>query len=134
MSENFKYSIGIPEMDLQHQKLLELTNRTKELSKSFDEFEMNSVVMQLIEYAQSHLDQEEAFLKSKGLNDFLKEHIKKHNAFRDRAMEIYDQFRDLGEVEEKAAYCVKVSEFCETWLIQHINQEDRAYAELLKSK
>ncbi len=125
-----KYLIGVPEMDAQHEKLLELTAKLKTAEN--DEFAMNDLIMELIGYANAHLDQEEEFLKNKGLIDFEKEHAKKHVAFRDKAMEFYDMFRDADTIEAKSALMQKIGTFCENWLLQHIHVEDRAYAELLR--
>lgn len=127
-----KYLIGVPEMDEQHEKLLGLAAKVKTVGA--EEFEMNEVILDLINYAISHLDNEEAFLKKNGLNDFLKEHGKKHGLFRGKAMDFYDDFRSADTVEAKHAIMIKVASFCESWLLQHINVEDRVYAELLKNK
>lgn len=125
-----KYLIGVPEMDEQHSKIFDLIERTKVIFS--DEFEMNIVIMELIGYANTHLDNEEAFLKQNGLADFEREHSKKHTAFRMKAMECYDTFRGADTLEEKAELLKRIGSFCEDWLFQHIHVEDRTYAELLK--
>ncbi len=127
-----KYLIGVPEMDEQHATILKPVDRAKRVSG--DEFEMNAVVMDLVSYAHSHLDQEEDFLKENGLVDFEKEHSKKHVLFRAKAMEIYDQFRDAADIDIKKKILYDIALFCEHWLIDHINVEDRAYAVLLHKK
>jgi hemerythrin len=127
-----KYLIGVPEMDEQHTKLFAIADRAKRVGD--DDFEMNSVIMELVNYANAHLDQEEDFLKKNGLSDFEREHSKKHILFRNKAMEFYDQFREAVDIEEKSKLLNEIIPFCEEWLKQHINVEDRQYAELLRKR
>lgn len=124
-----RYLIGVPEMDAQHAKLLELAAKAKTIGD--DEFEVNALILELTSYAESHLDQEEAFLKKNGLVDFEREHSKKHVLFRSQAMEFYDQFREADSAEMKVELLKKIGTFCESWLLEHINIEDRQYAALL---
>lgn len=126
---NFKYAIGIDEMDEQHRELLRLADLAKH--KDHDELEMNNLVLQLLNYATGHLDQEEAYLKANGLESFLAEHIKLHRLFRIKAMDFYSDFRGTIGVEAKAKLLAEIGEFCEKWLIEHIDDEDRKYAKLI---
>jgi hemerythrin-like metal-binding protein len=127
-----KYIIGVPEMDEQHARLLALAERARSIGD--DDFDMNTVILDLINYAKSHLDEEEAFLVKNGLSDFQKDHAKKHLLFRNKAMEFYGAFRELTDTEAKSKLLKEIVNFCETWLLQHINVEDRVYAELLRQR
>jgi len=127
-----KYVIGVPEMDAQHEKILELADRAK--SAGHDEFEINQLVIDLINYSTFHLDHEEAFLKRSGLIDFEREHAKKHAAFRHMAMEFYQKFRESEDSEIKYKLAHEIGVFCEKWLKEHINVEDRTYANLLRRR
>ena len=127
-----KYKIGVPEMDEQHSKLLDLVDAA--YGTTGDEFEMNTLMLKLLGYATLHLDEEEAMFRREGLEEFGAEHLKFHEQFRHQAMDFYDQFREAMTLDEKRAVVSRVAEFCEGWLIQHINVEDRKYADLLKKK
>lgn len=129
---NPKFLLGIPEMDRQHARLFELAEKAQR--NDMDEFEISDVILELITYANHHLEAEEEFLRQQGLSAFLIGHGPKHTAFRERAMSFYDSFRDAMSTEEKADVLKQVARFCETWLVDHINIEDRAYANLLGKK
>ncbi len=126
-----KYLIGIPEMDAQHARLLELAERARGVVA--EEGPMDEIVLQLINYANAHLDQEEEFLRQSGLADFLVGHGKKHVAFRSQAMDFYNSFREAEGVDAKFALVGEITRFCEAWLIEHIHVEDRRYAEQRRS-
>jgi hemerythrin len=49
-------------------------------------------------------------------------------------MDFYDAFRDAGDNEKKRDLLRQIGAFCETWLAEHIDREDRKYAEILRSK
>lgn len=127
-----KYYIGIPEMDEQHVRILDLAAKAKQTG--YNDLEMNNILIELLDYANVHLDQEEAFLKKNGLTDFEKTHTKKHKQFRIKAMEFYEAFREISDTVEKAKLLLEVGNFCEHWLIHHIDVEDREYAKLLEEK
>lgn len=126
-----QYIIGITEMDEQHAKLFALFKKVRE--SSHDMLVLNKVVVELLDYANVHLDEEEQFLKTQGLNDFLRGHVGKHVLFRQRAMELYDSFRELADEAQKSNIAELIAQFCEDWLKEHINVEDRVYASLLKA-
>lgn len=129
---NAKYLIGIPDMDAQHAKIYELA--VKAQSKYLTDVEMQVLLVELLEYAKHHLEEEEKFLAARGLSDFLKGHVGLHTQFRARAMDIYHQFREGETEEDRRKILHAAAEFCENWLLHHIDVEDRKYAELLKSQ
>lgn len=129
---NQKYIIGVPEMDAQHAKIYELA--VKAQSKDLDDVEMQVLLVELLEYAKQHLEEEEKFLSARGLSDFLKGHVGLHTQFRARAMDIYQQFRDAETEEERRKILLAAAEFCESWLLHHIDVEDRKYAVLLTAQ
>jgi hemerythrin-like metal-binding protein len=127
-----RFLIGLPEMDEQHSTIFELAAKARRASQ--EGTGMNEIVLGLIGYANSHLEKEEAFLRKRGLGDFAKEHAEKHLLFRIQAMDFYDAFRDAGDNEKKRDLLRQIGAFCETWLAEHIDREDRKYAEILRSK
>lgn len=127
-----KYTLGVPEMDDQHERIFELAREAKDTG--LEEIDMQRVIVDLVNYAKFHLEEEEALLRSNGQFEFLEGHVKLHNAFRDHAMDIYHRFRLADSETEKRALLHQVASFCESWLRNHINVEDRQYVPLLKSK
>lgn len=126
---NSRYLLGIPEMDEQHRRILDLANMAK--AGVTIEFEINSILIRLIEYSLEHLDSEENFLLEAGLVDLEKNHSVLHVEFRSRAMDYYNRFRTLDSFDEKRSLLAEIGEFCERWLLEHIDVEDRRYAEIL---
>lgn len=127
-----KYVLGISEMDLQHQKILDLAHQAKD--SNLDEIDMQKLVVDLVNYAKLHLEEEEALLRSHRQFDFLEAHIKLHDVFREHAMDIYHRFRSADTEDERRALLHKVAAFCESWLLNHIDVEDRKYVALVKSQ
>ena len=74
----------------------------------------------------------EEFLQKKGLGNFLKDHVKLHNKFRTRAMDIYLVAREAETAVQKREIYFKAAEFVEDWLLSHILIEDKKYSEELK--
>lgn len=129
---NQKYYIGVPSMDEQHLRIYELARRAQETNLS--DMEMQVLIVELLEYAKFHLEDEERFLESSGLHDFLKGHLGLHTQFRVRAMDMYQQFREAETEEARRSVLNGAAEFCENWLLHHIDAEDRKYAALLKDR
>ncbi|HRK06579.1 MAG TPA: hemerythrin domain-containing protein [Pseudobdellovibrionaceae bacterium] len=127
-----RYRIGVPEMDAQHARLFELLERAQVPDP--DEGEVQLLVLDLVNYAKSHLELEEKFLAEQGLHDFLKSHVGLHRDFRVRAMEVYNALREADSLELKQKILRDTVEFCDQWLREHIDVEDRAYADLLRAK
>jgi hemerythrin-like metal-binding protein len=124
-----KYVLGIQEMDTQHEKILELAHQAQD--STLEEIDMQKIIVDLVNYAKFHLEEEEALLRSSRQFDFLEEHIKLHDVFREHAMDIYHRFRSAESEEERRALLHRVAAFCESWLRNHIDIEDRKYVTLV---
>lgn len=124
-----KYEIGIPEMDAQHKKIFEIVDRAKAAENDID---MSQITLELIEYIREHLEKEELLIKDQPvLTHLYIQHNKKHNIFRIRAIELYDELRASESAAMKKIIINNIIEFCEHWITEHINIEDREYAELM---
>lgn len=126
----FKYVLGVPEMDIQHERILNLAQQAQD--PSLEEIDMQKIIVDLVNYAKFHLEEEEALLRSHRQFEFLDDHILLHNAFREHTMDVYHQFRSAETEVDKRALLHKVAAFCESWLRNHIDIEDRKYVPLLK--
>jgi hemerythrin len=127
-----RYRIGVPEMDAQHARLFELIERGQ--TPEPDEGDVQLLILDLVNYAKTHLELEETFLAEQGLEDFPESHVGLHRDFRVRAMEVYTALREAEGLEQKRQLLKDTVNFCDQWLREHIDVEDRAYAELLRSK
>lgn len=126
-----RYRIGIPEMDAQHARLFELIERAQ--IPTPDEGEVHLLIVDLLNYAKTHLELEEKFLADQGLHEFLKDHVGLHRDFRIYAMEVYGSLREAESLDQKQLLLRQTAEFCDAWLREHIDVEDRAYAQLIRA-
>ena len=127
-----KYVLGIQDMDTQHAKILELAHQAQDAT--LEEIDMQKIIVDLVNYAKLHLEEEEALLRSHRQFEFLEAHIKLHDAFREHAMDIYHRFRSAESLEERRALLHRVASYCESWLRNHIDVEDRKYVSFVKKK
>lgn len=127
-----KYRLHIDEMDDQQTRIFYIADPAK--SAELNDSEMQAVIVELLEYAKFHLEEEEKMLTSHGLSDFLTEHIKLHTKFRERAMDLYQMYREAESTQQRRDLLKDTATFCESWLLKHIDIEDRKYAALLKGR
>ncbi|MBL4613491.1 MAG: hemerythrin family protein [Magnetovibrio sp.] len=117
-----EYSVGIEEIDRQHQGLIELINllsrdeiSTGLMARMFDELEA---------YTKEHFTTEERLLKTAGFDD-LKAHRKEHKAF-EQWLSAVRQTYGVG-VTSPALLAQSVNAFLRDWLVNHILSSDMAY-------
>lgn len=118
------YSVGVSELDHQHQKLMEIINRLFELyqEKKFSTTEVEPIFKELFDYADYHFGTEERYFQLYNY-PHKDEHIDTHNVYRERikAMkEKYDQSHE-GEI------LFEIANFLNDWWIWHINHIDKEY-------
>lgn len=133
---NEKYSIGIREIDEQHQKLLQLLNNAKEAYSSdadciVDEENRMKVYMDILklrEYALTHLATEEKYMAKHRYPDFLK-HKGTHDAF---IMNIFKlENRLLHENDMTPSDLIN---FVLEWFRDHESRVDRKFGEYLRNQ
>lgn len=127
-----KYHLGIADMDQQHDQIFEIARKAQE--SNCDEISAHRLVLELVNYAQFHLKEEEAMLRSHGFHEFLETHVRLHRDFRTQVMGYYEQFRLSSSDEERMGLLRQIAVFCEHWLANHIDVEDRKYVQLLKDQ
>jgi diguanylate cyclase (GGDEF)-like protein/hemerythrin-like metal-binding protein/PAS domain S-box-containing protein len=126
---NKSFEIGIPEVDAQHRRLVELIN---ELATAITEGgalrDARAVFTDLTDYAATHFRDEELLMAASALSEAEKQgHIKAHRSFVRKAQEIAQSPRLVhAEVAEQ------VLQFLTTWLISHILGSDRRFAQAQK--
>jgi hemerythrin len=124
---NESYSVNHPEMDKQHQKLIEIINTLFDYFKEGKAQEIISEILrEVIDYANFHLNSEEKLLNK--YNYPLKEsHIKKHRLFKEKI----EEFKTLINSNANDAH-YKLIEYLKDWWENHILIEDMQYANFLQ--
>lgn len=116
-----KYSVAVPVIDLQHQKLFFDINRLiKLLDTRVELSELEVVVDDLIDYIGYHFSAEEKLLAK---HPDVASHRQEHQGFTDKVRDIERQL--LKENPEQTAISLFI--FLGEWLQNHIQNEDRLF-------
>lgn len=117
-----RYSVGVEEIDKQHQKLIDLINT---LYNAFREGKARDTLQPIIEemanYTKYHFDTEERYFKLFNYEQSA-EHIKEHRDF-EKKVEAFQN--DLKK--NKASVTYDVMNFLRSWLSEHIQGSDKQY-------
>ena len=122
------FELGIPEIDGQHRKIVELINT---LNDAFMKDQTKTVVGRILDemadYADYHFKTEEKLFKDKNF-PFAKEHIAQHQGFIKKVQDYKRQF------EAGTSVTFRVLVFLRKWLTDHILDSDREYVDIVKRK
>lgn len=128
-----KYSVGIPEIDKQHQQLFAIANDYFDQREKQQSPELEARLLKdLLDYTEQHFNYEEDLLKKNGYPSY-SEHVREHIA-------VFSQITAFsraaaGVVDLRAtANKPNVAEFLIKWLSQHIVEKDHHYAAYLTKK
>jgi hemerythrin len=124
-----RYVLGIPEIDEQH---LELVKRINAFVNAFNEgkgdTEIKAIVSFLEEYVVSHFNDEEALMERYRYLD-----LDEHHSIHDTYMRKVNQLvRGVEENGSNLVQAEKVQLLLIDWLSNHIDVEDRKFAEHIK--
>ena len=131
MSINWKdeYSVGVPEMDKQHQKLITLLNQLDEaMGKGKGKDVIGNILAELVRYTQTHFANEEFLLLSHNYPE-LSSHKLEHIKLTKQVLEFKLDF-DAGKV----TLTIPVMNFLENWLVNHIQVRDKLYGKMIAEK
>lgn len=128
-----KYSVGIPEIDNQHQRLFAIANEYFEQIKKQQPPELEEQLLKdLLDYTKQHFSYEEELLKKSGY-PYYAEHVQEHLA-------VFAQIKAFsraatGHLSLRVDTNVKnVAELLIKWLSHHIVEKDHSYAAHLAKK
>lgn len=124
---NHDLEIGIGVIDGQHRRIVDYINTLDDVSRTPDREVVGRVIGDLVDYTYSHFAFEEALMEEAGYG-LLTIHQNTHKVFCERIDDFKKRFDDGADVAEPLA------ELLRTWLINHIVQDDRSYAGLVKEK
>ena len=124
---NNAYSVGIPSIDAQHQNLFAIPRELHAaMTAGQGKAAMGKILDRLIQYTAAHFAQEERLMR---LADYpgLETHTSEHRVLTQKVIELQHDFNS-----GKTALSVQMLQFLRTWLQQHIQHSDLAYAPYLK--
>jgi hemerythrin len=126
---NDTLSVGITEIDRQHQRLIEMIN---ELNTAMQQGKgkdvMSKIIRGLIDYAVTHFKTEEKYFEQYGYPDAVN-HKKAHAEFNWKIAEFNRQL-NAGQL----GLSIQVMDFLSDWLRDHIKTVDKKYAPFLIQK
>lgn len=123
------YGTGILSMDDQHRKIIDLINELyKKIRREDTHGSVQEVLVEMMKYAEEHLQAEEKLLKINEFHDY-DEHISKHVIYRERLKALMAESQNDPDAAVKSTYT-----FLRQWWMGHIVEEDKKYGEFLKGK
>lgn len=120
------WALGIEQIDEQHKGLVATINRLEEAIVANEPLAVAEVLERLATYVAEHFGCEEALLAKAGFDE-LATHRKGHRGFVRRSMAFQRDARDGGMIVAQ-----EVLVFLQSWLVQHIQVSDRAYADQVR--
>ncbi|NPB07657.1 MAG: hemerythrin family protein [Aquificae bacterium] len=121
--------LGIPEIDQQHRKLVNMLNEFyHELEEGHREEAVKHFLKELEDYLRYHFEYEESLLQRVGYPDTAN-HRRTHEMFKKLYREEVEKFLkgDRKALRELVAFTL-------SWLYTHIMKTDRKYANYMKEK
>ena len=124
-----EYYIGVPEIDKQHQQLIQAVNRVSDIYREKDNERNRRICIEAIKYLKSytlnHFSDEEAFQRSIGYEDY-ENHKKIHDDFVQTVIE-YEKI--LQEQNYSSESVQKFISICSKWISYHILNKDQKIVE-----
>jgi hemerythrin len=116
-----KFSVGIPELDREHQQLVAMINKLHDAMKSGQgKGTLPQVINDLADYALKHFSHEEQLMEKCGYPD-LARHKTAHAEF---ALQVTGYIDQVNNGTLQAMALMKV---LQEWLVSHIMQVDKNY-------
>ncbi len=126
---NDEFSVGVAEIDRQHQKLVAMINRLISEQKTLtDPSTIAEMLTEMTDYAQEHFRAEEFMMSEYGYQ-YKDQQTRQHEAFIAKTQDFYSA-SDIGSnILSKA-----LLDYLSGWLVQHILEEDMKYKDFFNSK
>lgn len=121
------YSVKIPILDIQHQKLFDyINNLAVAIEKGHSKQQTYETLKELVRYCRTHFQAEEALMRDAGF-PHLQDHILVHREFYRKTEDyVKDAFQDGADVGEEVLSMLK------DWLTEHILGMDQRYIPFLE--
>ncbi len=125
-----EYMTGHPDIDLDHQTLVSITNDFYDSVEKGDAHnQINTTLKRLIDYIELHFAREEGIFLNSDYPDAA-DHMQKHR-------EIEKVVRDLAsacKIDVASINIDEVMDFLKRWLTEHIARIDRAYLPYIEGR
>ncbi|OOY35776.1 hypothetical protein BOV90_01450 [Solemya velum gill symbiont] len=123
------FSVGVEELDRQHQQIIEIINTLSDKPRLFRRFQnVSSALMELTNYVSEHFLLEEQLLHENGYPNLL-EHSKKHTLYSNKIADLCQ-----GSLDGKRDVPTELINFLTDWWINHILHEDMQYKAFFKER
>lgn len=125
------YELGIPEIDLQHKKLISISNELYDVATKCDvnlKITMSKILKNLTDYTVYHFTSEEEFMKKYGYQGAPMHKIA-HDNF---VAEVTQQIKNLSEGSQEDV--LLFYDYIANWILAHIAKADKIWATFVKEK
>jgi len=116
-------SVGVPELDADHKKLIALINATEKVTGPAEDKLLRGILQELVAYVDNHFKREEATLAALKVPS-LEAHRKLHEAMAQRAKLLRDKELAITSAEERRKLTAYLSTMLNDWLLTHVFKED----------
>jgi hemerythrin len=124
-----EYSIGVQEIDSDHQKMFEAADRlNRAIAHGEEDFVLNDILDFLINYTREHFRREEDMMRMYSYED-LEAHSKKHAQLTEEVLSYRRKFET-----DKLSMDAGFTSFLSGWIVDHIMTEDRKCGAFLNKK
>ncbi|MCC5929533.1 MAG: hemerythrin family protein [Cyclobacteriaceae bacterium] len=121
--DEVKYSVGILEIDRQHQHLFSLVNSLYEgITSGYHKLDIQNILDQLLNYCSIHFEFEENHFCSLAWYGKCKSHCSDHQFFSDAIK----KFR-IDYANDKVMMPMELLNFIKIWIESHIGQVDHGF-------
>lgn len=125
-----RYSVGVAEIDDEHQKLIAIINDLHEnLAAGIDTLTLQRICDRLVEYTIFHFRHEEEHF-AESAYPRAREHAAAHARMQRQVFEFRNQIR----AKENSQLAVEMLHFLRGWLTQHIMIDDKNFGAYLIAK
>ena len=128
---NENYELGISEIDLQHKKLIGISNELYDVATKDDvnlKLTMSKILKNLTDYTVYHFTSEEDFMKKYGY-----EGVPMHKIAHDNFVaEVTQQIKKLDSSSKEAV--LLFYDYIANWILTHIAKADKIWANFVKEK
>lgn len=123
------YSVGIPSIDEQHKKLVDLLNSLWDaMSHGHGNEVCGKILNELVNYTMTHFETEERIFAKYAYPDAAA-HKFEHEKLRERVKILRADLQS-----GKAQLSIQLADFLKEWLTHHIRETDMKYSQFLQSK
>lgn len=128
---NDYFSVGVQQMDLQHQKFIEMLNQCLKAQTADKLASITPAILSdMMAYLQSHFAAEEKMMAENAYPGY-DAHVQLHRAFIQKTNSLLEKHRQGNQPDAVAA---ELLDFLQDWFINHIIRIDKQYTDEMHSK